>query len=123
MKFEDGSVKQNILIPFTGLALALFSFLKWSFKKNQGRFHGRRTVFFLCVFVLGNFKEEMVSFEGFSVFSTSSSEHAQTCTKLNMHLHGACIAHSHIGNFLRILLKIQKKKILHRFKNKIRNLD
>ena len=37
-------------------------------KKNQGRFQGRRTEFFLCVFVLGHFKEEMVSVEGLSVF-------------------------------------------------------
>ena len=36
-------------------------------KKNQGRFHGRRTVFVLCVFVLGQFKEEMVSGEEYSV--------------------------------------------------------
>ena len=51
IKFEDGSVKQNILIACTGLALAPFSCLKWPIQKNQGRFHGRRTVYFLCVFV------------------------------------------------------------------------
>ena len=65
--FEDESVKQNISIAYTGLALVPFSYLKWAiFKKNQGRFHGRRTVFFLCVFVLRQFKEkEMVSGEVF----------------------------------------------------------
>ena len=67
IKFGDGSVKQNILIACTGLALAPLTCLKWSIKKNQGRFHGRCTVFFLCVFVLGHFKEEMGSGERFSV--------------------------------------------------------
>ena len=67
IKFGDGSVKQNILISCTCLALAPFSYLKWTSFFNQARFHGRHTVFFLCVFVLGQFKEEMVSGEGFSV--------------------------------------------------------
>ena len=60
-------MKINILIAYTGLALAAFSCLKCQFKTIQGRFHGRRTVFFLCIFVYGQFKEEMVSGEGFSV--------------------------------------------------------
>ena len=35
---------------------AILLFKMANFLKNQGRFHGRRTVFFLCVFVLGQFK-------------------------------------------------------------------
>ena len=55
-------------MPCTGSALAPFPCLKWPIKKNQGRFHGRCTIFFLCIFVLGQFKEKMMSVKGFSVF-------------------------------------------------------
>ena len=62
------SVLKNILIACTGLVLAPFYCFKWPiYKKNQGRFHGRRTVFFLCVLFLGQFKEEMMSGKDFSV--------------------------------------------------------
>ena len=69
IKFEYGSVKQNILIACTGLALAPFSCLKWPIFKKIREDSMDFAQYFSCVFfVLGTFKEEMVSFEGFSVF-------------------------------------------------------
>ena len=37
IKFEDGSVKPNILIPCTGSTLAPFSCLKWPILKKSGK--------------------------------------------------------------------------------------
>ena len=50
---------------FGASAISLFKMV--NFLKNQGRFHGRRTVFLLCVFVLGHFKAVKMSFKGFSL--------------------------------------------------------
>ena len=58
IKLEDRSVKQNILIACTGLALALFSCLKWPIlKKIMDDSMDVVQYFFLCVFILGQFKE------------------------------------------------------------------
>ena len=60
MVFRDSSSNYFDCVHWLGATLAPFSCLKWPIKK-KGRFHGRRTVYFLCVFVLGQFKEEMVN--------------------------------------------------------------
>ena len=70
IKFEDESMKQNILIVCTGLTLA--PLFKMANVKNQRKdsmdvVHCTTFRFFLCVLVLGQFKDKMVSVECFSV--------------------------------------------------------
>ena len=47
---------------------AIFFFKMANLKKNQGRFHGCRTVFFLCVFVLGTVQGRNGEWRGFLSF-------------------------------------------------------
>ena len=62
IKFEDGSVKQNILIACTGLAIAPFSCLKWLILKKIRKDYMDVVQYFTCVF---SFKGRSGEWRGF----------------------------------------------------------